>query len=83
MNRIYNPLGIFVIAIAWIMEPTAWTPGSSAKALPPAARKEKHGTARHSASNRSGPAVNADAAMTEPIRSAQAKPRKGFYATTL
>jgi hypothetical protein len=35
-----RPLGIFVIAIAWIMEPTVWTPGSSAKACrPPQERK--------------------------------------------
>jgi len=56
---------------------------TSANSFAVRCKKAKHGTARHSASNRSGPAVNADAAMTEPIRSAQAKPRKGFYATTL
>jgi hypothetical protein len=39
------------------MDREAHTLGSSANNLPPRAKKENHGTARHSASNRPGSAT--------------------------
>jgi hypothetical protein len=50
-----RPLGDFVIAIAWIGKRVAL--GSSANRLAARCKKGKHGTARHSASNRPGPAT--------------------------
>jgi hypothetical protein len=52
----YSPSArVFVIAIAWIGKRVAL--GSSANRLAARCKKGKHGTARHSASNRPGPAT--------------------------